>query len=62
MILGMDAQRYVCELAAETDGLIALGNGGGGGKNGHPPRVVPVPEPGKARVAAAERLQDDQPS
>ena len=35
MILGMDAQRYVCELAAETDGLIALGNGGGGGCNGN---------------------------
>jgi cell division protease FtsH len=36
--------------------------GGGGDRNGHPPRVVPVPEPGKARVAAAERLQEDQPS
>ena len=36
--------------------------GGGGDSNGHPPRVVPVPEPGKAQVAAAERLQDDQPS
>jgi cell division protease FtsH len=38
------------------------GDGGGGDKNGHPPRVVPVPEPGKARVAAAERLREDQPS
>jgi ATP-dependent Zn protease len=38
-------------------------NGGGGGdSNGHPRRVVPVPEPGKASVAAAERLQDDPPS
>jgi cell division protease FtsH len=36
--------------------------GGGGDSNGHPPRVVPVPEPGKARVAAAERLREDPPS
>jgi cell division protease FtsH len=34
--------------------------GGGGDSNGHKPRVVPVSEPGKARVAAAERL-DTQP-
>src|SRR5215210_1744708 len=31
--------------------------GGGGDSNGRPPRVVPVPEPGKARVAAAKRLE-----
>jgi cell division protease FtsH len=31
--------------------------GGGGESNGHPARVVPVPEPGKARVAAAERFE-----
>ena len=31
--------------------------GGGGDSNGHPPRVVPVPEPGKARVAASERFE-----
>jgi cell division protease FtsH len=37
-------------------------NGGGGDSNGHPRRAVPVSEPGKARVAAAERLQDDPPS
>jgi cell division protease FtsH len=33
--------------------------GGGGDSNGHPRRVVPVPEPGKARVAAAERLEGE---
>jgi len=37
-------------------------DGGGGGTNGHPPRVVPIQEPGKASVAAAERLEPDQPS
>jgi cell division protease FtsH len=34
--------------------------GGGGDSNGHPPRVVPVPEPGKAQVAASERFEDKQ--
>jgi len=38
------------------------GGDGGGGSNGHPRPVVPVPEPGKAQVAAAERLKEDQPS
>ena len=42
------------------------GGGGGGDSNGHPPRVVPVAEPGKAQVAAAERLEGqpggDKPS
>jgi cell division protease FtsH len=32
------------------------GGGGGSDSNGHPRRVVPVAEPGKAQVAAAERL------
>ena len=34
--------------------------GGGDASNGHPPRVVPVSEPGKPRVAASKRL-DTQP-
>jgi cell division protease FtsH len=38
------------------------GGGGGGDSNGHPRPVVPVPEPGKAQVAAAERLKEDRPS
>jgi cell division protease FtsH len=38
------------------------GGDGGGGSNGHPRPVVPVPEPGKAQVAAAERLKEDRPS
>jgi hypothetical protein len=33
VILGTDGCAVVYELAAETDGLIALGNGGGGGCN-----------------------------
>ena len=36
--------------------------GGGGDSNGRRRRVVPVAEPGKARVAAAERLRDNPPS
>jgi hypothetical protein len=32
-------------------------DGGGGDSNGHSRRVVPVAEPGKARVAASERLE-----
>jgi hypothetical protein len=36
--------------------------GGGGDSNGRRRPVVPVAEPGQARVAAAERLRDDPPS
>src|SRR5215216_4530982 len=42
----------------DIDRLVAdyRGGGGGGDANGHPP-VVPIAEPGKTRVAAAERLE-----
>ena len=45
----------------DIDRLVSDYRGGGDGGSNGGRRIVPV-EPGQARVAAAERLQDDQPS